>query len=86
MKEEQMENIALSPLTGSELNMIWIIWGIALVAIVYGFFLMGEITRKDSGTAKMIEINNAIMEGAVGSVRPNMMTVAAIMADLLKIL
>jgi len=81
-----MENIALSPLTGSELNMIWIIWGIALVAIAYGFILMGEITRKDSGTAKMIEINNAIMEGANAYLARQFKTVALLVVVLALVL
>jgi K(+)-stimulated pyrophosphate-energized sodium pump len=86
LKEEQMENIALSPLTGSELNMIWIIWGIALVAIVYGFILMKEINAKDSGTAKMIEINNAIMEGANAYLARQFKTVALLVVVLAVVL
>jgi K(+)-stimulated pyrophosphate-energized sodium pump len=59
-----METIVLAPLSQFEQSSLWMIWGVALVALAYGFFLMGEIMKKDPGNATMIEINNAIMEGA----------------------
>jgi len=58
------EHIKLSPLSQFEHTALWVIWGTAIVALLYGVYLMFEILSKSKGTRKMIEINDEIAKGA----------------------
>lgn len=58
------EHIKLTPLTSSEQMWLWVIWGVSIVALIYGVILMFEILSKSKGTQKMIDINNEINKGA----------------------
>ena len=43
---------------------IWSVLGVALLGLLYALFLRRQIMREDKGDAKMIEVWNAIREGA----------------------
>ncbi|MCX5712274.1 MAG: sodium/proton-translocating pyrophosphatase, partial [Candidatus Omnitrophica bacterium] len=43
---------------------IWSVLGVSLLGLLYALFLRRQILREDKGTAKMLEVWNAIREGA----------------------
>ncbi|MDP1715929.1 MAG: sodium-translocating pyrophosphatase [Anaerolineales bacterium] len=43
---------------------IWLVFGIAIVGLLYAIFLRNQILREDKGTEKMQEVWNAIKDGA----------------------
>ncbi|MGZ9165440.1 MAG: sodium-translocating pyrophosphatase [Anaerolineales bacterium] len=43
---------------------IWVVFGIAIVGLLYAVFLRNQILREDKGTEKMQEVWNAIKDGA----------------------
>jgi K(+)-stimulated pyrophosphate-energized sodium pump len=51
-------------ITSFELNAIWVVFGIALVGLVYAVILRKQILAEDTGTEKMQVVWNAIREGA----------------------
>ena len=51
-------------LTPMETAAIWIVFGIAIVGLLYAVFLRSQILREDKGTEKMQEVWNAIKDGA----------------------
>lgn len=43
---------------------IWVVFGIAIIGLLYAVFLRNQILREDKGTEKMQEVWNAIKDGA----------------------
>jgi K(+)-stimulated pyrophosphate-energized sodium pump len=43
---------------------IWVVFGIAILGLLYALFLRSQIMREDNGTPKMQEVWNAIKDGA----------------------
>lgn len=43
---------------------IWSVLGIAILGLLYAIFLRNQVLREDRGSAKMLEVWNAIREGA----------------------
>ncbi len=43
---------------------IWVVFGVAIVGLLYAIFLRNQILREDKGTEKMQEVWNAIKDGA----------------------
>ena len=62
--QKTAEHIKLAPLSSFEQTALWVVWGTAILALVYGVYLMFEILSKSRGTQKMIEINAEIKKGA----------------------
>src|SRR5208283_3808185 len=42
----------------------WVIIGIAIISLLYAFWLRGSVLKKDKGTEKLQEVWNAIRVGA----------------------
>ncbi len=42
----------------------WLIIGIGIVAILFALFLVSNVLKRDTGTAEMLTISNAVKEGA----------------------
>ncbi len=51
-------------LTSLEATAIWVVFGIAIVGLLYALFLRSQILREDKGTEKMQEVWGAIKDGA----------------------
>jgi K(+)-stimulated pyrophosphate-energized sodium pump len=56
-------------LTPFEQVAIWSVLGIAILGLLYALFLRWQILKEDKGTPKMIEVWNAIREGAEAYLR-----------------
>ncbi len=57
--------ITLPILGAAEWNILWIVLGSAIVAILYGGYLCLAVLKADPGSAKMQEVAKAIEEGAL---------------------
>jgi K(+)-stimulated pyrophosphate-energized sodium pump len=55
---------AMQGLQPFEVIAIWVIFGIAIIGLLYALFLRNQILREDKGTEKMQEVWNAIKDGA----------------------
>ena len=51
-------------LTSLEETAIWVVFGIAIIGLLYALFLRSQILREDKGTQKMQEVWGAIKDGA----------------------
>ncbi len=51
-------------LTSAEVIAMWLVLGIALLGLLYALFLRRQILAEDKGTEKMIEVWEAIRQGA----------------------
>ncbi len=47
-----------------EKGALWAVLGVAVLGLLYAWFLVGQVLRESKGTPKMIEIANAIHSGA----------------------
>ncbi len=47
-----------------EIMALWSVLGTAILGLLYAGFLMGQVLREDRGTAKMIQISDAIRTGS----------------------
>ncbi|MFA6142809.1 MAG: sodium-translocating pyrophosphatase [Candidatus Omnitrophota bacterium] len=54
---------------------IWSVLGIALLGLLYALFLRKQILREDKGDAKMIEVWDAIREGADAYLRKQLLSI-----------
>ena len=54
---------------------IWSVLGVALLGLLYALFLRKQIMREDKGDAKMIEVWNAIREGADAYLRKQLISI-----------
>jgi K(+)-stimulated pyrophosphate-energized sodium pump len=55
---------AMQGLTTLEAAAIWVVFGIAILGLLYANFLRTQILKEDKGTAKMQEVWGAIKDGA----------------------
>ncbi|OGW72436.1 MAG: sodium-translocating pyrophosphatase [Omnitrophica bacterium GWA2_52_12] len=55
---------AITQFTSGEVIALWSVLGTALLGLLYAGFLMGQVLREDRGTAKMIQISDAIRSGS----------------------
>jgi K(+)-stimulated pyrophosphate-energized sodium pump len=55
---------AMQGLSSLEVIAIWVVFGIAILGLLYANFLRMQILREDKGTAKMQEVWGAIKDGA----------------------
>ncbi len=55
---------AISQLSSGEVMLLWGVLGVAVLGLLYAGFLMGQVLREDRGTAKMIQISDAIRTGS----------------------
>ncbi len=55
---------SLVEVTGSNLNLVYLVLGVSLVALAIAFALRAQVLRASDGTAKMREIAGAVQEGA----------------------
>ena len=51
-------------LTQFEIISVWVVLGIAIVGLLYAILLRRQVLAHDKGTAKMIEVWDAIRQGA----------------------
>ena len=55
---------SLVEVTGSNLNLVYLVLGVSLVALAIAFALRAQVLSASDGTAKMQEIAAAVQEGA----------------------
>ncbi|MBI5399849.1 sodium-translocating pyrophosphatase [Candidatus Saganbacteria bacterium] len=59
------ESSVVLPVLGAlELNLLWLVFGSAIVALLYGGFLAWKVLREPQGSNAMIEVSKAIQEGS----------------------
>ena len=56
--------LAMSSFSSGEIILLWSVLGVAVLGLLYAGFLMGSVLREDRGTAKMIQVSDAIKEGS----------------------
>ena len=61
---------------------IWSVLGVSLLGLLYALFLRRQIMREDKGSAKMLEVWNAIREGADAYLRKQLKTILPIIGFL----
>ncbi len=74
---------AMQGLSSLEVIAIWVVFGIAIVGLLYALFLRSQILREDKGSEKMQEVWSAIKDGAdaylrkqLGSILPLIVVLA----------
>src|SRR5438874_2571995 len=58
-------HIVLPALGPAEWNILWLVLGSAIVAILYGLYLCAAVLKADPGSSRMVEVAKAIEEGAL---------------------
>jgi len=61
---------------------IWSVLAVAIIGLLYAVFLRSQILREDMGTPKMIEVWNAIREGADAYLRRQLKSILPLIAIL----
>ena len=61
--------IVLPPLGKLEWMLLWSVLGSAILALIYGLYLVKKVLKEPSGTEKMREVSLAIEEGAMAYLR-----------------
>ena len=61
---------------GKELNITYVVLGISLAALAIAWFLRGQVLAASEGTAKMIEIAEAVQEGAAAYLKRQFTTLS----------
>jgi K(+)-stimulated pyrophosphate-energized sodium pump len=61
---------------------IWSVLGIAILGLLYAIFLRSQVLREDKGTPKMLEVWNAIREGADAYLRRQLKSILPLIAIL----
>lgn len=74
-----MFEMGLTPL---ETISIWVVFGIAIVGLLYAVFLRSQILGEDKGTEKMQEVWNAIKDGANAYLQKQMRSILPLIAIL----
>ena len=59
-----LEAASLVEVTGSNLNLVYLVLGVSLVALAIALALRAQVLSASDGTAKMQEIAAAVQEGA----------------------
>ncbi len=62
-------------LTSLEAIAIWVVFGIAIVGLLYAVFLRSQILKEDQGTPKMQEVWGAIKDGADAYLRKQLRSI-----------
>jgi K(+)-stimulated pyrophosphate-energized sodium pump len=62
-------------LTSLEAVAIWVVFGIAIVGLLYAIFLRSQILKEDNGTPKMQEVWGAIKDGADSYLRKQLRSI-----------
>jgi len=62
-------------LTSLEVIAIWVVFGIAIVGLLYAVFLRSQILKEDQGTPKMQEVWGAIKDGADAYLRKQLRSI-----------
>lgn len=73
-------------LTPTETAAIWAIFGIAIVGLLYAWFLRSQIMQEDKGTEKMQEVWNAIKDGANAYLQKQLRSILPLIAVLTVVL
>jgi K(+)-stimulated pyrophosphate-energized sodium pump len=59
------ESSVVLPLLGAlETNLLWIVFGSAIIALLYGAFLAWKVIKEPQGSQAMIDVSKAIQEGS----------------------
>ncbi len=66
---------AMQGLTSLEAVAIWVVFGIAIVGLLYAIFLRSQILKEDKGTPKMQEVWGAIKDGADSYLRKQLRSI-----------
>lgn len=66
---------AMQGLTSLEAIAIWVVFGIAIVGLLYAVFLRSQILKEDKGTPKMQEVWGAIKDGADAYLRKQLRSI-----------
>ncbi len=53
----------------NSMHLIWIVLGVAVIALVYAMILAGFVSRKEVGTERMREVATSIREGAMAFIK-----------------
>ena len=61
---------------GKELNITYVVLAISLAALAIAWFLRGQVLAASEGTAKMIEIAEAVQEGAAAYLKRQFTTLS----------
>jgi K(+)-stimulated pyrophosphate-energized sodium pump len=69
-------------LTTFEQVAIWSVLGVAILGLLYAVFLRSQILKEDKGTPKMLEVWNAIREGADAYLRRQLRSILPLIAVL----
>jgi K(+)-stimulated pyrophosphate-energized sodium pump len=73
---------AMHGLTPLEAVAIWVVFGIAILGLLYAIFLRSQIMREDKGTEKMQEVWGAIRDGADAYLRRQLKSILPLIAIL----
>ena len=73
---------AMHGLTTLETIAIWVVFGIAILGLLYAIFLRSQIMREDKGTEKMQEVWGAIRDGADAYLRRQLRSILPLIAIL----
>src|SRR5207249_4137303 len=65
---------------------LWVVLGISLLALLFGFYLRRQVLAADEGTPKMREVALAIQEGSSAYLRRQFKTLAVFGAVLVVVL
>lgn len=66
---------AMQGLTSLEAIAIWVVFGIAIIGLLYAVFLRSQILKEDKGTPKMQEVWGAIKDGADAYLRKQLRSI-----------
>jgi len=66
---------AMQGLTSLEIIAIWVVFGIAIIGLLYAVFLRSQILKEDQGTPKMQEVWGAIKDGADAYLRKQLRSI-----------
>jgi K(+)-stimulated pyrophosphate-energized sodium pump len=73
---------AMQGLQPYEAIAIWVVFGVAIVGLLYAVFLRNQILREDKGTEKMQEVWGAIKDGADAYLRKQLRSILPLIAIL----
>ena len=66
---------AMQGLTSLEIIAIWVVFGIAIIGLLYAVFLRSQILKEDQGTPRMQEVWGAIKDGADAYLRKQLRSI-----------
>ncbi|MFA5034544.1 MAG: sodium/proton-translocating pyrophosphatase, partial [Candidatus Margulisiibacteriota bacterium] len=57
-------NVVLPALRMVEMNLLWFVFGSAILAILYGIYLAWKVLDAPAGSKEMVEVAKAIQDGS----------------------